>query len=192
MGRAFSVVDASSCATDTWGVSAVPPLSGFSSSFWTLRLSSGVFFPASLALSPFSAMCFSSPQVGSSVQVGRSPLLPRKRMGDLCNTAFSSCVIAKASSWTDTARRCVRGFMRGRGLGRLSSVTDCAFSERSGALGPLHGDRDAGRTSFLGEGTEAAPRGYSCAGLSADVLSCVCGGGWTLSAELLEGGAQGG
>lgn len=41
-------------------------------------------------LSPVWAFCVSSLQDGSSAQVGRSPLLPRKRMGDLCNTAFSS------------------------------------------------------------------------------------------------------
>lgn len=113
--------------------------SAFSSSFWTASFfSSAVCFPVSLA----TALCAFSPLDGYSMQVGRSPLLPRKRMGDLCNTAFSSCVMAKASSWTDTALRCGRGFMCWRGLGRLSSVTDCAFSERSCMLGPLHGDGD--------------------------------------------------
>ena len=41
-------------------------------------------------LSPAWALCASSALDGSSVQVGKSPLFPRKRMGDLCNTAFSS------------------------------------------------------------------------------------------------------
>lgn len=81
-----------------------------------------------------------------------------------------------------------------RGLGRLSSVTDCAFSERSCALGPLHGDGVGGSSSFLGDGAEAAPRGPSrlsfCARLSAGLPSCVYALSCTPSTELLEGGAE--
>lgn len=103
-----------------------------------------------------------SPSGKSSEQVVSSPTFPFFRPGDFCrlgSAAFSSSGSSMAacwrreSSWTDTARRWGEGFMRGRGIGRVSSVTDCALSARSriSVLRILRGE-GAGGVSLRGDG----------------------------------------
>lgn len=78
-----------------------------------------------------------------------------------------------------------------RGLGRLSSVTDCAFSARSCVLGPLQGGTE-GSSAFLEDTVDAAPWEPSSLPFSLVVFSGLpgCAAPPSSSSELLEGGAE--